>query len=70
YLAQQKMTHSNKSTLKNQLKLAKATFIAANDAIFSATIITRLTPLPTKHSVALRALKKSPCSGCPALKGK
>lgn len=70
HLSQQKLTPINKSTLKKQLKLAKAKFIAANDAKFSSTIITRLSPLPTKHSFALRPFKKSPCSGCPALNGK
>lgn len=70
HIAQQEFAHSNKSTLKKQLKLAKAKFIAANDATFSSTIITRLSPLPTEHSFALRPFKKSPCGGCPALKGK
>lgn len=70
HIAQQEFAHSNKSTLKKQLKLAKANFIAANDATFSSTIITRLSPLPTEHSFALRPFKKSPCGGCPALKGK
>lgn len=70
HIAQQEFALSNKSTLKKQLKLAKAKFIAANDATFSSTIITRLSPLPTEHSFALRPFKKSPCGGCPALKGK
>lgn len=70
HIAQQEFAHSNKSTFKKQLKLAKAKFIAANDATFSSTIITRLSPLPTEHSFALRPFKKSPCGGCPALKGK
>ncbi|MGI2180676.1 hypothetical protein ACRN9F_00195 [Shewanella oncorhynchi] len=70
HIAQQEFALSNKSTLKKQLKLAKAKFIAANDATFSSTIITRLSPLPSEHSFALRPFKKSPCGGCPALKGK
>lgn len=70
HIALQEFAHNNKSTLKKQLKLAKAKFIAANDATFSSTIITRLSPLPTEHSFALRPFKKSPCGGCPALKGK
>lgn len=61
----------DKSILKKQLKLAKMTFIAANDAkLSSPVIIRRLTPQPSGRSFALHPYKKSPCSGCPALKGK
>ncbi|MCL1089483.1 hypothetical protein L2744_07665 [Shewanella profunda] len=71
YISNHPITHLDKSALKKQLKLAKATFIAANDAkLSSSAVIRHLTPLPSERSFALRPYKKSPCGGCPALKGK
>ncbi|EGM70380.1 hypothetical protein [Shewanella sp. HN-41] len=71
YLAKQQIKHLDKPTLKRQLKLAKAHFIAANDASFlSSAVIKRLSPSPIGRSFALRPYKKSPCGSCPALKGR
>ncbi|PIW61194.1 hypothetical protein [Shewanella sp. CG12_big_fil_rev_8_21_14_0_65_47_15] len=71
HLTKQHIKHLDKPALKKQLKLAKAQFIAANDASFlSSAVIKRLSPSPTGRSFALRPYKKSPCSGCPALKGR
>lgn len=71
YLAKQQIKHLDKPALKKRLKLAKAHFIAANDASFlSSAVIKCLAPSPTCRSFALNPYKKSPCGGCPALKGR
>lgn len=71
YVAKQQIQTLDKTSRKKQLKLAKAHFSAANDAKFlSSTVIKRIRPLPTERSFALRPYKKSPCGGCPALKGR
>lgn len=70
YVAKQHIQDLDKASRKQQLKLAKAHFNAANDAKFlSPAVIKRITPLSTERSFALRPYKKSPCGGCPALKG-
>lgn len=70
-LTKQHIKHLDKPALKKQLKLAKAHFMAANDAnLLSSAIIKHLSPSPTGRSFALRPYKKSPCGGCPALKGR
>ncbi|MDI5837899.1 hypothetical protein [Shewanella xiamenensis] len=71
YIAKQHIQDLDKAARKQQLKLAKAHFNAANDAQFlSIAAIKRISPLPTERSFALRPYKKSPCGGCPALKGR
>lgn len=71
YVAKQQIQTLDKNARKKQLKLAKAHFSAANDAKFlSSAVIKRIRPLATERSFALRPYKKSPCGGCPALKGR
>lgn len=66
-----------KKRIKTQLKALSRNHISANDVIdnkqtlsTSTNIIATIRPQTSARSFALRPLKKSPCGGCPALKGK
>ncbi|MGL4894282.1 MAG: hypothetical protein ACRC47_05530 [Shewanella sp.] len=62
----------SKSDFKQQVTHKAALFIAANETHLpqKTAQIKQLRPNPNAYSFALRPYKKSPCAGCPALKGK
>ncbi|MCH1931626.1 hypothetical protein L9G16_15705 [Shewanella sp. A25] len=71
YVAKQQLQTLPKSLRKKQLKRIIAELLVANDASFLATaVIKKLSPQHSERSFALRPYKKSPCNGCPALKGR
>lgn len=71
HLAKEGVQSLHKPTLKKQLKKAKHLFIAANDAKYAPIhAVTALKTTMHASHLALRPFKKSPCSGCPALRGK
>ncbi|BCV41326.1 hypothetical protein [Shewanella algae] len=65
---QKKLKKPQKKLLKAELKNRASSWIAANQP--SLGQLHSLKPQTGSMSFALRPFKKSPCGGCPALKGK
>ncbi|GAB1109760.1 hypothetical protein [Shewanella algae] len=65
---QKKLKKPQKKLLKAELKNRAGSWIAANQP--SLGQLHSLKPQTGSMSFALRPFKKSPCGGCPALKGK
>ncbi|WP_413737674.1 hypothetical protein [Shewanella sp. BJSY2023SW001] len=65
---QKKLKKPQKKLLKAELKNRTGSWIAANQP--SLGQLHSLKPQTGSMSFALRPFKKSPCGGCPALKGK
>ncbi|MDX6017585.1 hypothetical protein SIL79_14770 [Shewanella indica] len=67
---QKKLKKPQKKLLKAELQNRASTWIAANQASVELGQLHSLKPQTGSMSFALRPFKKSPCGGCPALKGK